>query len=109
MCVLIGLTKCPVTCVSRCSVLHAHLLQNLVHVGFCTAKWVTDPPDRDTLFWVGYGAVLEPVGAHTDQPLKLKAAAVHRVLTTDGQSRRYSCWDTAVGNSLKDWLWLSVR
>ena len=45
------------------------------------------------------------VGAHADQPLKLKAAAVHRVLTTDGQSRRYSCWDTAVGNSSKDWLW----
>jgi hypothetical protein len=42
------------------------------------------PPDRDTLF----GAVLEPVGAHADQPLKLKAAAVHRVLTTDGQFER---------------------
>jgi putative ABC transport system substrate-binding protein len=25
---------------------------------------VTDPPDRDTPFWVGYGAVLEP-GRHT--------------------------------------------
>src|SRR5437588_12211868 len=24
------------------------------------AKWLTDPPDRDTPFWVGCGAVLKP-------------------------------------------------
>jgi hypothetical protein len=56
------------------------------------------PPDRDTVF----GAVLEPVGAHADQPLKLKAAAVHRVLTTDGQFEEifmlgYSHWQLLKG------------
>jgi hypothetical protein len=53
-------------------------------------------------FWVGCGAVLEPVGAHADQPLKLKAAAVHCVLTTDGQFEEifmlgYSRWQLLKG------------
>jgi hypothetical protein len=42
------------------------------------------------------------VGAHVDQPLKLKAAAVHRVLMTDGQFKEifmlgYSRWQLLKG------------
>jgi TRAP-type uncharacterized transport system substrate-binding protein len=42
------------------------------------------------------------VGAHADQPLKLKAAAIHRVLTTDGQFEEifmlgYSRWQLLKG------------